>query len=170
MGGPEIAEEDFELSARFREFQLQRAKELEDRKIKERAALLQAENDNKLKADEAAQRETARKAVENYKQEQEELKAKTMAREKQLSDELLALGLGPEQISSILAVPSLNIADIHASNAASRQRSPESQRSSLSGVARKPKSPRKKRGGFPIKFFPWYAHILNIRIMLRFKG
>ena len=162
MRGPEIAEEDFELSARFREFQLQSAKELEDRKIKERAALLQTEHDNKMKAEEAAQRETARKAVEDYKQEQEELKAKTMAREKQLSDELLALGLGPEQIASILAVPSLNIADIHANNAASPRRSPESQRTSLSGVSRKLKSPRKSRGGFPIKLFPWYAHISMI--------
>lgn len=93
-----------------------------------------------------------------------------MAREKQLSDELLALGLSPEQIASIMAVPSLNIADIYATNAASRRQTPESQRTSLSGVTRKLKSPRKSRGGFPINFFPWYAHISDIRIMLKLKA
>ena len=152
--------------ARFREYQIQRAKELEDRKIQERAAILQAEIDEKMKAEEAAQQETAQKAVEEYKQEQEKLKAKTMAREKQLGDELLALGLGPEQITSILAVPSLNIADIHVSNAVSRRQSHESRRTSLSEVVRKSKSSRKRRGGFLIKIFRWYALGSNIRFML----
>lgn len=151
---PQIAEEDPELSQQFWEFELQRAREQEDRKIQERAALLQAENDSRQRSEEDRQREIARKAVEDYKLQQEELKARTVAREKQLSDELFALGLGPEQVASVLAVPSLNVDDIR-SNAISRRKSTESQHTSLSEVARRPKPRRKRRSGFAIKFFPW---------------
>lgn len=151
---PQIAEEDPELSQQFWEFELQRAREQEDRKIQECAALLQAENDSRQRSEEDRRREIARKAVEDYKLQQEELKAKTVAREKQLSDELFAIGLGPEQVASVLAVPSLKVDDIR-SNAISRRKSIESQHTSLSEVARRPKPQRKRRSGFAIKFLPW---------------
>ena len=153
-GAPQIAEEDPELSQQFWEFELQRAREQEDRKIHERAALLQAEYDRKQRSEEDRQREIARKAVEEYKLQQEELKARTVAREKQLSDELFALGLGPEQVASVLAVPSLNVDNIR-NNAIPRRKSTESQRTSLSEVARRPKPQRKRRSGFAINFLPW---------------
>lgn len=79
-----------------------------------------------------------------------------MAREKQLGDELLALGLGPEQITSILAIPSLNVDDIR-SNVVPRPQSPESQPTSTTEVARRPKPQDNRRSGFPIKFLSWYA-------------
>lgn len=152
----QLAEEDSELYQQYREFELQRAKDQEDRTIQERAALLQAEEERKKKAEEDAQREIAQKAVEDYRLQQEELKAKTMAREKQLSDELSALGLSPEQTASILAVPSLNVENAIGLRTA-REKSTESQRTSVSEAARRPKSQRKRRSGFPINLFPWYA-------------
>lgn len=114
------------------------------------------ENDKKTKAEEDRKREIAQKAVEEYKLQQEDAKAKTIAREKQLSDELLALGLGPEQITSILAIPSLNIDDIR-SNVIPRPQSSESQPTSTTKVARRPKPQENRRSGFPIKFPSWYA-------------
>lgn len=149
-------EEDPELYQQYWEFELQRAKEQENRTIQERAAILQAENDQKKKAEEDARREIAQKAVEEYRLQQEELKAMTMAREKQLSDELLALGLSPEQIASILAVPSLKVEHVSGLVAA-RKKSTESQRTSISEAARRPKSQGKRRSGFPSKLLPWYA-------------
>ena len=113
-----------------------------------------AENDQRKRTEENQQREIARKAIEDYKLQQEEQKERTMAREKQLSDELLALGFRPEQVASVLAVPSLNVDDIR-SNAVSRRKSTESQHTSLNEVARRPKPQRKRRSGFPINFFPW---------------
>lgn len=123
-------EEDPELYQQYWEFELQRAKEQENRTIQERAAILQAENDQKKKAEEDARREIAQKAVEEYRLQQEELKAKTMAREKQLSDELLALGLSPKQIAYILAMPSLKVEHVSGLVTA-RKESTESQRTSI---------------------------------------
>ena len=77
-----------------------------------------------------------------------------MAREKQLSDELLALGLGPEQVASVLAIPSLKVDEIR-SNAISRRRSTESQHTSLSEVARKSKPQRKRLSDFANRFLSW---------------
>lgn len=151
---PPIAEEDPELSQQFWEFELQRAREQEDRKIQERAALLQAEIDSRQKSEEDRRREIAQKAVEDYKLQQEETKARTLARDKQLSDELFALGLGPEQVASILAVPSLKV-DVIRSNPSLRRKSTESQHTSLGEIARRPKPQRKRRSGFAIKFLPW---------------
>ena len=151
---PQIAEEDPELSQQFWEFELQRAKEQDDRTIQERAALLQAENNTRQRLEEDRQQEIARKAIEDYKLQQEEMKARIMAREKQLSDELLALGLGPEQVASVLAIPSLKV-DETRSNAISRRRSTESQRTSLSEVDIKVKPQRKRLSDFAIKFLSW---------------
>ena len=92
--------------------------------------------------------------MEDYKLRQDELKAQTIARERQLGDELLALGLGPEQIASILAVPSLNVNGIHG-DAVARPKSAESQRTSSTKSARKPM--RRGRSDFPMKFVPWYV-------------
>lgn len=94
--------------------------------------------------------------------------AETAAREKQLSDELLALGLGPKQVASILAVPSLNVFDVR-SNAISRRKSTESRRTSLNEVARRPEPQSKRRKRFSIKFLPWYAQICCATTILTVK-
>lgn len=151
---PQIAEEDPELSQQYWEFELQRAKEQEDRRVQERAALLQAENDKRKRTEEGRQQEIARRAIEDYKLQQEELRARTVAREKQLSDELSALGLLPEQVASVLAVPGMNVDDLR-SHAVSPRKSTESQPTSLNEVARHPKPQRKRRSGFATNLFPW---------------
>ncbi len=105
--------------------------------------------------------------MQDYKLRQEELNVKTIAQERQLGDELLALGLSPEQIASILAVPSLNANDIRG-DAVVRRKSADSQQTSLTKSARRPS--KRGRSNFPIKLIPWYVqNICCAHTILAFK-
>lgn len=154
-------EDDAEIRQQFLDYQVKLAKEQEDERARERAAYLEAEGEKQRKAEENARIEIERKAIEDYKREQEESKAQALKREGKFEEELKVLGLEPEQIQSIIAVPSLKLPQSRSADGA-RPR-PSSGRPSL-----KERNSTNTRNGLPTaaptrasskkrSTFPWYV-------------
>lgn len=100
-------EEDQEMHQRFVEYQLRLAKEEEDKRAQERAAYSQREQEKKKKADEESRQAIEQKAINDYKQEQDEIKAHNVEREAKFKEELVKCGFRPDQIQSIIEIPIL---------------------------------------------------------------
>ena len=100
-----------EVLQEFVVYQERRMREEDDRKAMARAALLQAEQDNKTKIEEEARREIEREAVDAYKRKQDELQSRTQERKENFRNELSRLGLQPSQINLIVDDSNLNFGD-----------------------------------------------------------
>lgn len=103
-----MRENEPELLQKFVEFEERRTREEEDRKAKDRAALIQIEEDRKKSAEKKAQEDIEKNAIENYKKEQTELERCNTKRKEDLRKELERLGFSPEQIQSIFESPNLS--------------------------------------------------------------
>ena len=97
-----------ELLQKFVEFEERYTQEEEDRKAKDRAALIQIEEDRKKSAEKKAQEAIEKKAIENYKKEQTELETYNTKRKEDFRKELERLGFSPEQIQSIFESPNIS--------------------------------------------------------------
>ena len=90
-----------ELLEDFVAYQERRIREEEDKKAKELALLLQAEQEAKRKQEEEAKREIEQRAIESYKKEQDELQTRTTESKETFRAELLRLGLQLDQIALV---------------------------------------------------------------------
>ena len=108
----EEEEEDAEMRQKFVEYQTRLIKEEEEQKVLERAAFIQAEKVKQQRTEEAARQEIEQNAINDYKREQDEIKALNLEREKQLKEVLARLDLEPEKIDSIIQSPLLQISTL----------------------------------------------------------
>ena len=95
-------EEDAEMRQRFVEYQVKLVKEEEERKIRERATYIQAEKEAKLKAEQEARQVIEKKAIEQYRKQQEDMQAHKLKKEETFRKDLAGLGLGSDKIQSII--------------------------------------------------------------------
>lgn len=100
---------DPEMRQRFLDFQVKLAEEAEDRRLRERAALLHAEDVERQEAEDASRKILELNAINAYRQEQEDRDARALEREKQLEDALTEQGLEQEKIQSIMKIPCLQL-------------------------------------------------------------
>ena len=100
-----------EVLQEFVVYQERRMREDEDRRAMARAALLQAEQENKTKIEEEARREIEREVVNAYKRNQKDLQTRTQERKENFRNELSRLGLQPSQINLIVDDSNLNFGD-----------------------------------------------------------
>lgn len=103
-----VRDNEPELLQKFVEFEERHTREEEDRKAKDRAALIQIEEDRKKSAEKKAQEDIEKKAIENYKKEQTELETCNTKRKEDFRKELERLGFSPEQIQSIFESPNVS--------------------------------------------------------------
>lgn len=101
-------DDESDMIEEFVSFQQQRYEEEENRKAKERAALLRAEEEGRTRLKEEAEREVERRAVEQYKQEQERLRTLTAEKKDTFRSELSKVGLHDDQIQVVLDSPNLD--------------------------------------------------------------
>lgn len=104
-------DEDPEMLQAFIAYQERRIQEEEDNRAMARAALLQAEEDNKRKTEEKTRREIEQSAIDAYKREQASLKARTIEMKDAFRNELSRLGLDSDQIELIVDNSNLNFGE-----------------------------------------------------------
>ena len=100
---------DPELRQSFLDFQIQKAEEAEDLRLRERAAFLHAEDVKRQEAEDASRKILELNAINAYRQEQEDRDARALEREKQLEDALTEQGLEKEKIQAIMKIPCLQM-------------------------------------------------------------
>lgn len=95
-------EDEPEQFQEYFSFKEQRVREKERQYIKERAALMKVEEEERKRQEDETRREVERRAVEMYKREQEEIQSQAAEKRENFRRELLKLGLGHEHIQLLL--------------------------------------------------------------------
>lgn len=97
-----------EMLEEFLTFKERLFREEEEQKIRERAKIIQAEDDAKKQQEEDAKREVERKAVEEYKKQAQEQETRSAEKRNNFRSELERVGLESEQIQLIMESTNLD--------------------------------------------------------------
>lgn len=106
--GAPWSDDEPEMLEEFLTFKERLFREEEEKRIRERAIIIQAEDDAKKRREEDAQREVERKAVEEYKNKQQEQEARSAEKKENFRNELERLGLESAQIQVVMESSNLD--------------------------------------------------------------
>lgn len=83
-------------------------REEEEQRIRDRAKIIQAEDDARKRQEEDAQREIERKAIEEYKKQEQEQETRSAEKRNNFRNELERLGLESAQIQVVMESTNLD--------------------------------------------------------------
>lgn len=101
-------DEEPEILEEFLTFKERLFREEEEQRIRERAIIIQADDDARKRQEEDARREVERKAVEEYKRKQREQETRSAEKRNNFRDELERLDLESAQIEVVMESSNLD--------------------------------------------------------------
>lgn len=97
-----LSDDEREMLEEFVTFKERLIREEEEQRTRERAKIIQAEENARKQQAEDAQREVERKAIEGYKEKQREQEVRSAEKRESFRKELERLGLEPAQLQVVM--------------------------------------------------------------------